>query len=423
MSELQFFDEATIEVQAGKGGNGVVSFRREKFVPYGGPNGGNGGRGGNVEIIADRHLNTLIQFTRQRHFKAEAGGNGDKQNMQGKQGADLAIHVPLGTLIFDARSRELLADLVNEGQAIVVAHGGRGGRGNAVFASPTNQAPRIAEKGEPGEKRTIRLELKLIADVGIIGVPNAGKSTLLAAISAARPKIADYPFTTLIPNLGVVSVGHETFVAADIPGLIEGAHEGVGLGTAFLRHVERTRVLIHLLDGASSDPLQDMAIINEELALFGPRLAHKQQIIVLNKMDLPEAHEHWPRVQEAARERGLQAFAISAATGQGVQEMLYAVLQLIKSIPPEPVFQETKVFRPTEEDENAFSIEKEDAHTFRLRGRRVERAAAMTDWDNPDTVARYQRILKAMGVMDALEQAGIQSGDTVVIENYELEWR
>lgn len=422
MTEPAFFDQAKIQVQAGKGGNGVVSFRREKYVPYGGPDGGNGGRGGDVYIVANRHLNTLIQFTRQRHFKAESGGNGDRQKMQGKQGQDLQIQVPLGTLIYDARTNELLADLVNEGQMVMVAKGGRGGRGNAVFASPTNQAPRIAEKGEPGETRSIKLELKLIADVGLIGVPNAGKSTLLATISAARPKIADYPFTTLVPNLGVVTVDHETFVAADIPGLIEGAHEGVGLGIAFLRHVERTRVLIHLLDGAAEDPIADMDTINAEMALYSAKLAAKQQIIALNKMDLPQAQEHWPKVQAVARGRGLTAMAISAVTGQGVNELLYAVMSLLKTIPKEPVVQEVKVFRPAEVDEDAFTIERE-GHVFRLRGRRVQRAAAMTDWNNPDTVARFERILKAMGIMQALEEAGIEPGDTVAIDNHELEWQ
>lgn len=422
MTEPAFFDQAEIQVQAGKGGNGVVSFRREKYVPYGGPDGGNGGHGGDVYIVANRHLNTLIQFTRQRHFKAESGGNGDRQKMQGKQGQDLQIQVPLGTLVYDARTNELLADLVNEGQMVMVAKGGRGGRGNAVFASPTNQAPRIAEKGEPGETRSIKLELKLIADVGLIGVPNAGKSTLLAAISAARPKIADYPFTTLVPNLGVVTVDHETFVAADIPGLIEGAHEGVGLGIAFLRHVERTRVLIHLLDGAAEDPIADMDTINAEMALYSAKLAAKQQIIALNKMDLPQAQEHWPQVQAVARERGLTAMAISAVTGQGVNELLYAVMSVLKTIPKEPVVQEVKVFRPAEVDEDAFTIERE-GHVFRLRGRRVQRAAAMTDWNNPDTVARFERILKAMGIMQALEEAGIEPGDTVAIDNHELEWQ
>ena len=421
MDESTFFDEATICVRAGKGGDGMVSFRREKYVPFGGPNGGNGGAGGSVYLIADRHLNTLIRFKRQRHFKAEPGAPGESKDMQGKQGKDLFISVPPGTVVRDAESREVLADLVQDGQKVVVARGGRGGRGNAAFKSPTNQAPRIAEKGEPGEVRTLKLELKLIADVGIVGAPNAGKSTLLAAVSAARPKIADYPFTTLTPNLGVATLDDHALVLADIPGLIEGAHEGAGLGIRFLRHIERTRVLIHLLDGSAADPLRDFETINAELDFFSPKLAAKPQVVALNKMDLPQAQQLWPTVQAAMRQRGLPVFAISAATGQGTRELLYAALKILEETPPEPVSAvEMRVFRP-EENEDAFEIAKE-GELFRLRGRRIERAAAMTDWNNDEALARFQRILKAMGIMDALREAGIQPGDTVVIGNKELEW-
>jgi GTP-binding protein len=422
MDESYFFDEATIHIRAGSGGNGAVSFRREKFVPLGGPNGGNGGGGGDVYVVANRHLNTLIQFQRQQHFRAESGGKGDRKDMQGKRGKDLLIDVPPGTVVRDAQTGELLADLVQDGQQALIAKGGRGGRGNAFFASPTNQAPRIAERGEPGQVRSLKLELKLIADVGIIGVPNAGKSTLLAAVSAARPKIADYPFTTLSPNLGVATVDSESLVLADIPGLIDGAHAGAGLGTAFLRHIERTRVCIHVLDGAAADPLRDFATINNELELFSPKLAATPQVIALNKMDLPQAQELWPLVQSQMRERHLPVYAISAATGQGTTELLRAVHQVLQVTPREPAaVAEAKVFRPTE-DEEAFEIVKED-DSFRVRGKRIERAAVMTDWTNSEAVARFQRIIKAMGIQEALQEAGVQPGDTVFIGDYELEWQ
>jgi GTP-binding protein len=356
MDEAYFFDEATIQVRAGRGGNGCVSFRREKYVPFGGPNGGNGGAGGDVRLVANRHLNTLIQFQRQQHFRAESGGHGQGKDMQGKQGQDVLIPVPPGTVVRDAHTGALLGDLVEDGQQVLVAKGGRGGRGNAAFKSSTNQAPRMVEKGEPGEARTLKLEMKLIADVGIIGVPNAGKSTLLAAVSAARPKIADYPFTTLSPNLGVATLDHQSLVLADIPGLIEGAHAGAGLGHKFLRHIERTRVLIHLLDGASPHPLQDFEAINEELALFSPELARKPQIVALNKMDLPQAQEIWPTVRAAMQERKLSLYAISAATGQATDELLYAALKLLESMPVEPASTvEATVFRPAE-DEDAFEV-------------------------------------------------------------------
>lgn len=422
MDEAYFFDEATIHVIAGKGGNGCVSFRREKYVPFGGPNGGNGGAGGDVYLVANRHLNTLIRFQRQQHFRAEPGGHGQGKDMQGKQGEDLLVPVPPGTVVRDADTSEVLADLLEDGQTVLVAKGGRGGRGNAAFKSSTNQAPRIAEKGEPGETRSLKLELKLIADVGIIGVPNAGKSTLLAAVSAARPKIADYPFTTLSPNLGVAMLDQQALVLADIPGLIEGAHVGAGLGIKFLRHIERTRVLIHLLDGASADPLSDFEAINAELASFSLELAAKPQVVALNKMDLPGAQEWWPKVEADMGQRGLAAFAISAVTGQGTQELLYAVLDVLESLPEEEAATpEIKVFRPAE-DEDAFEIVRE-GEDFRVRGRRVERVAVMTDWQNPEAVARFQRILKAMGILDALREAGVGPGDTVFFGKQELEWQ
>jgi len=416
-----FFDEARIYVKAGDGGNGCVSFRREKYVPLGGPNGGDGGKGGDVYLVVDPHLNTLVNFKKRSHFQARRGEHGRGKNQTGRRGEDLTIAVPPGTVVYDADTGELLADLVQPGQRVLVARGGRGGRGNAAFATPTNQAPRLAEKGEPGQERWLRLELKLIADVGIVGVPNAGKSTLLAAVSAARPKIADYPFTTLEPNLGVVTVDDHDFVLADIPGLIEGAHVGAGLGHQFLRHIERTRLLIHLLDGASADPLHDFEKINEELALFDQKLAHKPQVVVLNKMDLPHAQKLWPRLRQEMKRQGWEAMSISAVTGQGVPTLLQRVVELLDTLPrEEPAVEEVTVFR-LEKEEPFRIIREEDG--WRVRGAKIERVVAMTNWDYDEAVMRFQRILEAMGIAAALEEAGIEAGDTVRIGDMELEWQ
>ena len=416
-----FFDEAKIHVKAGDGGNGCVSFRREKYIPFGGPNGGNGGKGGDVYLVAVPHLNTLINFKKRSHFKAQRGGHGRGKDQTGKQGEDLTIAVPPGTVAYNANTGQLLADLIQPGQRALVARGGRGGRGNAAFATPTNQAPRLAEKGEPGQERWLRLELKLIADVGIVGVPNAGKSTLLAAVSAARPKIADYPFTTLEPNLGVVMVDDRDFVLADIPGLIEGAHAGAGLGHQFLRHIERTRLLIHLLDGASADPLGDFEKINEELALFDPQLARKSKVVVLNKMDLPQTQELWPQIRREMKKLELEAMSISAVTGQGVPTLLQRLVDLLESLPrEEPVIEEVKVFRL--EEEEPFSIAQEE-DGWRVRGTQIERVVAMTNWEYDEAVMRFQRILEAMGISAALEKAGVEVGDTVRIGDIELEWQ
>jgi GTP-binding protein len=416
-----FFDEAKIHVKAGDGGDGCVSFRREKYVPLGGPNGGKGGKGGNVYLVVDPNLNTLINFKKRSHFKAKRGSHGRGKNQTGKQGEDLTIAVPPGTVAYDTDTGQLLADLTRSGQRALIARGGRGGRGNAAFATSTNQAPRMAENGEPGQERWLRLELKLIADVGIVGVPNAGKSTLLAAVSAARPKIASYPFTTLEPNLGVVTVYDRDFVMADIPGLIEGAHSGAGLGHQFLRHVERTRLLIHLLDGASADPLGDFEKINEELALFDPQLACKPQMVVLNKMDLPQTQELWPRIEREMKKLGLEATSISAVTSQGVSTLLRRVVDLLGSLPKEePVVEEVKIFRL--EEEEPFSITQEE-DGWRVRGSEIERVVAMTNWEYDEAVMRFQRILEAMGISAALEKAGIEIGDTVHIGDIELEWQ
>ncbi len=414
------FDEAKIYVKGGDGGNGCVSFRREKFVPLGGPNGGNGGKGGDVYLVVDPQLNTLIYFRQHVHFRAGRGGHGRGKEQTGAAGKDCLIFVPPGTLVRDATTGEFLGDLTRPGQRLLVAAGGRGGRGNAAFATPTYQAPRLAEKGEPGQERWLTLELKLIADVGIVGVPNAGKSTLLSVVTAARPKIADYPFTTLEPNLGVALVDGRDFVIADLPGLIEGAHTGAGLGHRFLRHAERTRLLIHLLNGASPDPLGDWQAINQELELFNPALAQKPQIVALNKMDLPEARAIWPEVERAMRARGQEAFAISAVTGEGVTALMRRVAARLAELPKPEAEEEVVVFRPAP-DEKAFTIEREDG-TWRVRGAHIERIAAMTNWDYYEAVARFQRILEALGISQALAAAGIKDGDIVRIGATELVW-
>ena len=416
-----FFDEATITVRAGRGGNGCVSFRREKYVPFGGPNGGHGGAGGNVYLRVNPHLNTLLPFAHQRHFAAENGQHGMGKGMHGRDGADLYIEVPPGTTVRDARTGELLGDLTQPGQELLVARGGRGGRGNEAFKSPTRQAPRFAEKGAPGEERTLRLELRLIADVGLVGKPNAGKSTLLSRVSAARPKIADYPFTTLAPNLGVVEAEGRTFVMADIPGLIEGAHAGAGLGLQFLRHVERTRLLVHLLDGSSPDPAADYAAINRELALYSEKLAAKPQIVVLNKLDLPEARARWAPLK---KELGLEVLGISAVTGEGISGLLRVIAERLEELPTEEPLEEMPVLRPLEARENtAFTVEKLGDGVYRVRGQEIERLAMMTDWANDEAIERFERIMIARGISARLEEEGVRLGDTVYIGEIELEWR
>ncbi|MBN1309883.1 MAG: GTPase ObgE [Anaerolineae bacterium] len=415
-----FLDEAKIYVKGGDGGAGIVAFRREKYVPLGGPAGGDGGKGGAVVVVANPRLHTLSYFERKKHFKADRGKNGGNFNRTGASADDLVIEVPPGTIVRDAESDLPLADLTQPDQRVVVAYGGRGGRGNARFKSSTNQAPRVAEKGEPGEERWLKLELKLIADVGIIGVPNAGKSTLLSVVSAAKPKIADYPFTTLTPNLGVAVVDDRETILADIPGLVEGAHAGVGLGHSFLRHVQRTRLLIHLLDGGGEDPVGDFVQINSELALFDPDLQSRAQIVVLSKMDLPQAQEHWQTLAARLPQKDYPVVAISAATHQGVDELMYLVLNTLDILPAPAPVTEVPVFR-LDEDEETFQIVREN-EAFRVVGKRIERAAAMTYWEYDEAIARFHRILTALGIADALREAGVSEGDTVLIGAYELEW-
>ena len=418
-----FYDQAKIYVRSGDGGDGMIGFRREKHVSRGGPNGGDGGKGGGIKFVVNENLNSLFHFHRNSHHRADNGVHGGRNNMTGANGNDLVLEVPPGTIIRDVETNAILGDLTNEEQELVLFDGGRGGRGNARFASSTNQAPRIAERGEPGEDTWLFLELKLIADVGIVGVPNAGKSTLLSVVSAARPKIANYPFTTLQPNLGVVELdNYETMVWADIPGLIEGAASGTGLGHDFLRHVERTRVLIHLLDGSASDPLEDWAMINQELTLYDTRLEDKPQLVVLNKIDLVDGEAWEPIIQEKVLEAGFEFWAISAVTGKNVREMIYQVKQMLDESPePQPITPDEMVIIRPEPDETVFTIETEP-DGWRVQGKRIERIAAMTYWEFEATTRRFQQILDSTGISKALREAGVQAGDTVYIGDEVLEW-
>ncbi len=418
-----FLDEAKISIQAGRGGNGMMHFHREKFVTRGGPDGGDGGHGGSVYLEVDRKLNTLYRFRNVHSFHAEDGAKGGTLNKTGKSGADAIIAVPPGTMVHELPEGRLLGDLVEDGQRMRVARGGRGGRGNPHFASASNQTPQVAEKGAPGEEKELHLELRLIADIGLVGAPNTGKSTFLAAVTAAKPKIAPYPFTTTEPNLGVASLdGFQTVVLADIPGLIEGAHAGTGLGFDFLRHIQRTRVLIHLLDGAGADPLADFSQINTELALFDPELAHKPQVVAVNKMDLPDAQERWTALRDELKSKGFESYAVSALTRQGTREVLNRAAQLLEEMPPAAHPPDLPVYRAAE-DVSAFSIEREADGGWRVKGKRIERAAEMTYWELDEAVARFQRILELVGIYRALQKAGVQPGDLVRIGKHELEWK
>jgi len=427
-----FIDQAEIMVYSGKGGDGAVHFRREKYVPRGGPDGGDGGRGGDVILQVNPNMNTLYNFRQKRKFRAQEGKNGAKQNMTGHSAEHLIILVPRGTIVFDSSSGEMLGDLVEPDQQLTVARGGRGGRGNTHFASSVRQVPTMAEKGEPGMERTLRLELKLIADVGIVGVPNAGKSTLLSVVTNAKPKIDSYPFTTLEPNLGVANLDEETtLVLADIPGLIEGAHLGVGLGHDFLRHIQRTRILIHLLDGMAENPLLDFDQINTELALFDPELAKKPQIVVLNKMDLPEVQQRWLSIESELRKRIKQGgakvhmdpepFAISAISGLNVRAVLYRAVLLLRETPEPVLVSDVPVYRP-ESDPKDYTIIQE-ANGWRVSGQAIERAAKMTYWEHYQSIRHFQRIMETLGIDKELRKAGVEEGDTVYIADFELEWQ
>ena len=425
------YDRTKIYVKAGDGGGGAITFRREKYVPRGGPDGGDGGKGGDVVLRVSLSDNTLIRFKFLSHFEAGRGVDGQKSNRHGKNGERKVIMVPPGTVVRDADTGELLADLTRDGDEVVVARGGQGGLGNQNFATSVRQAPRIAEKGEPGEERNLELELKLIADVGFAGLPNVGKSTLLAAMSAARPKIADYPFTTLEPNLGVVEVDDQTFVAADIPGLLEGAARGVGLGHEFLRHVERTRLLVHVLDGAGvlidRDPVQDFDTINAELAAYGAGLEEKRQIVAVNRMDLPEAREQFPAISAVLTARGYTVMPIAAATGQGVRELAREVRRQLSELPlPEAVTAAPEGPRrytlDDQIDENHIEVERVSPHHFVVRGVRLVRLAKMTDFGNDEATERFQRVLEASGANRKLEAAGVSEGDVVHLGGHDLVW-
>ena len=419
-----FIDEVQIQVISGKGGDGAVQFRREKYVPRGGPDGGDGGKGASVILEAKSTLNTLFAFRNRKEFRGPDGSRGGGSNQTGRSAENLIIFVPPGTLVYDADSNDLLGDLVEPSEQLIVCKGGRGGKGNARFKTSRNKAPRIAEKGEPGEERNLRLELKLIADVGLVGVPNAGKSTLLAAVTNAKPKIAAYPFTTITPNLGVAELDMDnSLVIADIPGLIEGAHQGIGLGHDFLRHIQRTRVLIHILDGMGEDPLLDFSQINSELALFDPALEDKPQLVVFNKMDLPDVQARWPEIKLALEDRGYEPMSISAVAGTGVRPVLYKAAQLLADAPPMPEPEQTPVYR-VESDPREFKVAYNDEDEgWRVSGEAIERAAAMTFWEHDQAVRRFQRILHALGIDDALRKAGVQEGDSVFIGEFELEWQ
>lgn len=422
-----FVDQVKIYVKGGDGGNGAVAFRREKYVPLGGPAGGDGGRGGNVVFEVDEGLSTLIDFRYQRHFRAPRGENGRSKSQHGAGAEDLVVRVPPGTTVIDTDTGELIADLVEHGQRAIIAKGGRGGRGNIRFATPANPAPEIAENGEPGQERNVTLELKLIADVGLVGYPSVGKSTLLASVTAAKPKIAPYHFTTIAPNLGVVDLGEKSFVMADLPGLIEGAHEGVGLGHQFLRHVERTRLIVHVIDMAATegrDPFQDYQQINAELKLYNIKLEERPQMIAANKMDLPEAEENLRRFKELVPD--VPIYPISAATRQGVQELMYAVAEKLETIPKrlqveEVAEVEERVVYRAEPEAEPFHISR-DHEVYVVSGEKIEKLVRMTNLNSYDSIQRFARMMRNMGVDDALRRHGAQHGDTVRIGDFEFEF-
>lgn len=419
-----FIDYVTIEVEAGRGGNGSVSFRREKYVPRGGPDGGDGGHGGSVIFEASADLTTLVPFRFKKLFKAQSGVNGAKGNRHGKNGENLVISVPVGTILYNDENGRLIADMDVEGEQYVLARGGKGGRGNARFTTSVNRAPKNAEMGLPGENIKVRMELKLMADVGLIGYPNVGKSTLLSVISAAKPKIGDFPFTTITPNLGVVYLkdNDQSFVVADIPGLIEGAHEGKGLGHRFLRHVERTRLLVHVIDVSSIEGrnlIDDYHQINHELAKFNPRLAELPQLVALNKVDLLDKSEATQEFHQAFPE--LEIFEISAATKQGTDRLVYRVAQLLQQLPRVSLFTAEPMDEIIElKPEQGIIIEQPEEDVYIVTGRRVEILAAKTDFNNDEAILNFYRVAKKMGVFDMLRKQGIKPGDTLVIAGTEF---
>ena len=425
---MQFIDRTPVIVEAGDGGHGKSAFRREKFVPKGGPAGGDGGRGGDIIFVVDQNLNTLLDFRYHRKFKAKNGENGDIKNQYGHNAPPCYVKVPAGTIVKDEATGEVLADLTEVGQQAVIAKGGRGGRGNAKFATAANRAPTFAEFGEPGEKRRLLVELKLLADVGLVGYPRVGKSSLIASVSAARPEIAEYHFTTITPVLGVVKTDYEkSFVMADIPGLIDGAAEGVGLGHDFLRHVERTKLILHIVDASGSegrDPVEDYHKINHELAKYSEKIAKRTQILVANKMDLPSAQENLPRLQALADKEGIKLFAISAATHAGLKELIGYIGTWLDNYVEEPEQDETvKVYDANKEDPDKVTISRNDAGDYIVHGQAIEKLVAMTNFNNDEAVRRFQYIWRIKGIDEKLKERGIKEGQTVHIGDMEFEYR
>ncbi len=425
---MQFIDRSKISVKAGDGGNGKSSFRREKFVPKGGPDGGDGGKGGDIILEVDENVNTLLNFRFNRRFTASNGGAGDVKKQFGRGAEDCVIKVPQGTLVKDAETGEILADLTELGQRAIVAKGGRGGRGNAKFKSASRRAPTFAEFGEPGESRELLLELKLLADVGLVGYPSVGKSSLIAAVSSARPEIADYHFTTLVPVLGVVNLGYEkSFVMADIPGLIEGAADGVGLGHDFLRHIERTKLILHIVDTAAVDgrnPVDDFKKINVELKRYSEKLSKRPQILVANKIDLPQAKENLPALEKLAAQEGIKFFAISAAAHENLDALINFVGNKLEELGKEiePVVDTVKIFDVDKEDDPVI-IERNDAAEFIVRNKNLEKIVAMTNFDNAEGLRRFQFIWRMKNLDALLKARGIKEGTTVHIGGFEFEWQ
>ena len=421
-----YTDYTKIFVKSGNGGNGAISFRREKYVAAGGPDGGDGGKGGDVYFITDKDSNTLINFRYNKKFKAENGQNGSGARCNGKQGQDLYIKVPIGTVVKDAETGEIVADLSEEDSKELVLPGGRGGKGNSHFATATRQAPRFAQTGEKGIEKELILELKSLADVGLVGFPNAGKSTFLSVVTDAKPKIADYPFTTLNPNLGVVKTENgDSFVIADIPGLIEGASEGVGLGIQFLRHIERTRLILHLIDVSGfqgREPVKDFYDINNELKNYSEKLTKKKQIIVATKLDVAQDESLYNELEKVAKKENLEIFKISSITKQGVKELLTRVEELLKEIPKENLIEtnQRKVYK-LEEDKIEFQIVKEE-DMYVVIGPAVEKLMSRVNLEDTESMYYFQRKLDELGVNEALKKAGVKDGDTVKVVDWELEW-
>ncbi|MCY7946345.1 GTPase ObgE [Bacillus atrophaeus] len=425
-----FVDQVKVYVKGGDGGNGMVAFRREKYVPKGGPAGGDGGKGGDVVFQVDEGLRTLMDFRYQRHFKAIRGEHGMSKNQHGRNADDMVIKVPPGTVVTDDDTKQVIADLTEHGQIAVIARGGRGGRGNTRFATPANPAPQLSEQGEPGKERYIVLELKVLADVGLVGFPSVGKSTLLSVVSSAKPKIADYHFTTLVPNLGMVETDDgRSFVMADLPGLIEGAHEGVGLGHQFLRHIERTRVIVHVIDMSGlegRDPYEDYLTINQELSQYNLRLTERPQIIVANKMDVPEAEEHLAAFKEKLTD-DYPVFPISAVTRSGLRDLLFEIANQLETTPEFPLYNEeelaeNRVMYTMEDEESPFEITRDPNGVFVLSGDSLERLFKMTDFSRDESVKRFARQMRGMGVDEALRERGAKDGDIIRLLEFEFEF-